>query len=119
MIVYKAVSRGYGGGLSSAVVSGKANTRYRLGVNHHAPRWLADEGYHLTAFKTLRQARNWARDPETIWRCEATDIIRHEALPPRCYGYHLVDGDIVVASLPWPEGTIMCKTIKLLKELRS
>lgn len=120
MIVYKVMHRSSrkSKALTSAITFGKAEKHYRPGVNHHAPHWLTEQGYHMTAFRTLMHARSWRKSNTTeVWRCEATDIIRYKALPQRCLLYALSNGDIVAAGNLWPEGTIMCKTIKLLEEV--
>lgn len=119
MIVYKAIKRDHEGKLSSTFAFGKAEKYYRQGVNHHAPYWLADKGYHLIAFKSLKRAMAWGKPRGTeVWECEATGIIPYTDLPQRLYIYSLSSGDMNPSEDgAWPKDTIMCKTIKLLKEV--
>jgi hypothetical protein len=107
--------------LFSCWVLGQGRVEYRIGKSVEAPSWLAERGYHLTFFKTLRNARRFASnllsDPYRsikIYRCEVKEPLKN--LPST---WLMTCGFVVLgASLrPWPKGTKMAKGIKLLREV--
>ena len=107
--------------LYSAIVYNKAGIRYKkLGWNV-APKWLAEMGYHLLAFRTIEDAVKFGLDEGLvsvdIWEVELMGIIKK--MPPKldigqiCYG-----NKKAVPFGDWPEGTIMAKKVKLIKKVK-
>lgn len=108
----------------SAIMGGKAQVRYVRRVWSKAPGWLADHGYHLTCFRTLTQAKNFAKNETRtaagykqaflIWTCAGRKII--SSLPEFLDMSLLEIGKLrpsyrVFAK--WPPGTLMVKSLKL------
>jgi len=121
MRVYKVVKKRKGE-LFSAVVMGRVEVEYKKGVWATPPRWLEEEGYLLTAFRSLEQAvkfKNLNKEigwELEIWEAEGED--GHITVPPlNVYlleqGEFFSEGDI----LSWPEGTIFMKKLRLLKKV--
>lgn len=119
-IVYKIV-REEDGRLFSLVAKHHARVEYFVGEWVAAPIWLRAHGYHITAFKTLKHAKNFLRstcispdDSILIYKAEAVGIIKN--LPPRL---SLIDLDwhriFYKEEKDWYEGTVMCRLIKLLE----
>ena len=105
----------------SSVVEGRAAVRYKVGEYVRAPSFLAEEGYHLTAFSSLSPALNFAEGfDDVIYEAQGKKRILH--LPPRYYCW-LVETPTGFSKakkpdLSWPTATLMFKEIKLLKELK-
>ena len=119
MIVYKVVQRTYPDKLISVIVSGKASIQYYPNVTCTAPKWLANKGYHLMAFKRFKDARLFAisGSNQEIWRAEATETT--SKLLEHCFLTCLHDGKARLSGgKTWPDGTIMCKTIQLLRRVK-
>ena len=102
----------------SAIASGNCTVYYRPGVWTRAPKWLADQGYHLLVFTTESLAYSFINTELRIsqavfqvWEASAKGII--EDLPKFCSLIPLEQGIIVLWTAPWPNGTIMAKQIRL------
>jgi len=105
--------------LYSAVVYNKAGIRYKkLGWNV-APKWLAQMGYHLLAFRTIEDAVKFGIDQDLgsvdIWEVELMGIIKK--MPPKLDIHQICCGNTVPFG-DWPEGTIMAKKVKLIKKVK-
>lgn len=121
-IVYKLIREQPRNILTSIVVTGKAAKIYKPGIAQRAPKWLAERGYYITAFRNRRAAHLFAMaafpgGESQIWRCEATEVIPRSKLPPICWMSDLAAGTLARAAMTWPTDTVMCKTIKLLKRV--
>ena len=119
--VYKIVGLDGENNLSSLIVFGKARKTYEPGIAHRAPKWLAGMGYHLIAFDRLENAlhftRKWRNASFRIWECEATGVFGD--LPKPLSQFDLCEGKIILpATGLWPRGTVMCKTLKLVREVK-
>ena len=112
----------------SAVVDGKAEVKYFPGRWAKAPFWLRRRGYHLTAFKDLKSAREWAVTEcgapvlnlhAELWEAEAKGVI--DKLPPVCLLWKLSQGIIKQGGNfgCWPKGTIMVKRLRLIKPIET
>jgi len=119
MLVYKIVKRLENGELVSAFISGEASIKYLPGKYVRAPRWLEERGYYITAFKEFWQALAYliCRPDFEIWEAKAPKIIEEERLPWTCDIDKLSYGQCCRSWLFWPEGTIMCPKIKLLRRI--
>ena len=120
MIVYKVVQRTYPDKLISVIMTGKASIQYYPNIVCTAPKWLADKGYHLMAFKRFKDARYFAVGNQQIWRAEVTETTSN--LPERLFISVLHKGKVIPSGgktdgKTWPRGTVMCKTIKLIKKV--
>lgn len=112
MIVWK-VTDGYN---CSLAVYRKASVQYKIGKIARAPKWLARKGFHLFAFKTLRAARRWVSSSGRIYRAEAKKTT--QKLPQFQHVCWLTIGEMIPANCSFPLGTIMCKEITLLDEVK-
>lgn len=105
----------------SAVVRDKARVRYKkLGWNV-APKWLAQNGYHLVAFRTIEDAVKFGLDEDLvsvdIWEVELMGIIKK--MPPKLDIHQICRGNKEAVPFgDWPEGTIMAKKVKLIKKVK-
>lgn len=124
MKVYKVV-RKYKGQYYSCGARGKAVVRYQIGEWAEAPKWLADKGYHLTAFYHYIYAKSFIasnfRLPQPyLFEAEAEDIIRGQ-IPEFAFTSDLRNGKILTSRMSryvdWPLDTIMAKRIKLIMEV--
>ena len=119
MRVYKVVER-QGRELRSAVAYGMAKVIYKREWVE-APEWLAEQGYHLTAFKSLEDAvrfRNvYSLNDAEVWEAEADGVT--DNLPCIASVNLLSIGRIVSNSVypGWPKGTVMCKRLKLVRRV--
>jgi len=119
MKVYRAVWRDPMGRLISASAEGKALIIYRPGEWVEAPMWLQERGYHILAFRTKKDAKNyipkWA--VYEIWEAEAPQIIQD--LPPELDKKALSKGFFIQSRNlgGWPRGTVMVPKIKLVKKV--
>jgi len=112
MRVYKVVFKARDGRLTSAI----ALVEYQPGQWAEAPKWLAEKGYHLFAFKTLEDARvaigdSLCKDFFEIWEAEAEGIV--EDLPEPADRIVLAEGKIVKDDIGYPDGTVMAKRLKV------
>ena len=108
----------------SIISDDDATVHYLNGEYVTAPEYLADQGYHLTAFRTLKDAEEVAKyyfwnevENAVIW--EASGKGKIETLPligKRAsvdYKGELVQP--IEGRHDWPENTLMFKEIKLIK----
>lgn len=119
----------YSDKLTSVIVKAMARNVYTPGKWCRTQRWLARQGYYITAFSKLEDARAFYKAEYfevrvhsdgvvEIWRAEATSVI--SILPTYASTYMLGQGTINHAEgrwWEWPTGIIMCKTIKLLEKV--
>lgn len=107
--------------LQSAFIDGKWQVRYKLNEWVSAPLLLADRGYGLTVFKSQADARYFIhleRGEKRLFACRIQT-------PMELSSFHIVlivNGDLPPYSDPpyrksWPPGTVMCKKVKLVKEI--
>ncbi len=108
-----------------SIVSGNdAVVHYLIGENVTAPKYLAEQGYHLTAFQTLKNAKEaskhffWANDKNAIiW--EASGQAEIKKLPliatRRSVDHKERSLKAIGSSCGWPKNTLMFKKLKLLK----
>jgi len=109
------------GKLISALARGKAQVIYEPNKWASAPKWLTQQGYHLTFFRDLGSAKyflekwDYFYDKLQIWECKISTITQ---LPPFCDGYQIRLGRLIEELLPtWQYGTCMAKQIKLIKKV--
>ena len=127
MKVYKVVRRRFGisSGLYSVIMFNHACVKYEPNKWVEAPEWLQERGYHLTAFEDLKVAEKWTNEILRlnadlplfleIWEAEADGVV--EDLPPKCNEF-AVDYEKLLPRLGvWPEGTVMCRRLKLVKKV--
>ena len=108
----------------SIISNGDATVHYFNGEYVKAPKYLAEQSYHLTAFRTFKDAEEVAKyyfwnevENAVIW--EASGKGKIETLP--LIGRRAsVDykGELVqpIGGLhDWPENTLMFKELKLIK----
>jgi hypothetical protein len=107
----------------SAITKGKARVRYITGQFVTPRAWLAGKKLGLVVFNDLDKAIDWATHrthPEdlAIYECEIES--KKRTLPARLLTCILSKG--VMEKAPggyseWPEGTIMCGSVKLGKRV--
>ena len=99
---------------------------YEVGKWRHTPKHMAKKGYYLTCFKSLDEARSFTchklacGNNYRIWECEARKIFL-----PRVSRLSYGSLDRLYDHLQfytdplwnWPKGTMMCKAIKLRKQI--
>ena len=117
MIAYKVLSVTDCGILISHIAENAALVQYDLDKEITAPKWLADVGYHLLVFDTLRNAENYNNDRPgiVIWEVEVDEL-----LPPLTRGdmTNLDKGFLTCTqALPWPDGTYMARSLKLVRQV--
>jgi hypothetical protein len=111
-IVYKLTTPN----MRSIIAGGHADVKYSTEAAVSAPDSLARRGYLLTAFKNKEVALAWAPTSYRVWEAEATGVT--EVLPPCCSILRIGTGQLMpIEGKAWPAGTVMCKTIKLLREI--
>ncbi len=108
----------------SIVSKDDATVHYLIGENVTAPEYLAEQGYHLTAFRTRKDAKEaskfhfWGEDKNVrIWEASGTAEIKEL---PLIATRNSVDNKklfirVVESKSHWPENTLMFKELKLLK----
>ena len=108
----------------SIVSEDDAAVHYLIGENVTAPKYLAEQGYHLTAFQTRKDAKEaskflfWWEDKNVIiWEASGTAEIKEL---PLIATRNSVDNKklfirVVESKSHWPENTLMFKELKLLK----
>lgn len=100
----------------SAVACRKAVVQYKIGKSVKAPEWLAEQGYHLFAYRRLKDAKREIVDGERIYKAEGKNTTKK--LPLFCNFFKIDDGILKIHKyFIFPKGTIMCKEITLLKEI--
>ena len=139
MIVYKVLRKD----MKSAWATNKSMVTYKIDKWVFAPKWLAKMGYHLLAFRTLRDAKNFSalngviyrkRDPQRhLYENQCGEIYRAEAreattiLPTMVHNLctdtkmrfmNYLNTHIGGSIYEFPKGTIMCKQIKLIKKVK-
>jgi hypothetical protein len=122
--VYKIVKQQPNGKLVSAAAQGKAQVQYKPGEWAYPPKWLRKEGYNgLYAFSNLKDAieyYNHIYRPENLQLWEA----RAEGISPPtkiCLDFVSLRNGFTgpFRQKHWPEGTISCKELKLLKQVKA
>lgn len=115
-----------------SIIRGCGKVKYIPGVAVHAPRELAEQGYHLTVFSSEQAARDCAKKNKwtgELWEADVEGII--EELPQLLMGaYYLIPGTwgndaykedpgyaIPAKQKEWPEGTVMAKSVTLTKRI--
>lgn len=101
--------------MTSAVATGEAQVLYFRGERAQAPGWLAEKGYHLTAFESLEDARLWSGSYANLWECEGEEQV---PVPPKLDWGALFDGHAWFHTATWPTGTVMFKYITLLRRVK-
>lgn len=115
-------------GLHSAYAQGDARVVYRKDEPATAPSWLAEKGYHLTGFRTVERAIEFALTlpipsytfPEIkcefveVWECEGETEV---ALPVRAHLTGLPHRRLDLTLEGWPRGTVMYETITLQRHI--
>jgi len=119
MLVYKIVKRLENGELVSAFISGEASVKYLSGKYVRAPQWLEKRGYYITAFKQFWHALAYFcfQSNLEIWVARTPKIIEEKRLPCPCDIEKLSYGQYCRSWLYWPQGTVMCRKIKLLRRI--
>ena len=117
--MYKVVKR-QGNKLTSAIVSGQAETEYIPGEWAQAPDWLAKDAYGLTVFLALHEAISFSRSMSwlEIWECEVENL--YLPLVPIYSTSFLARGRRIRPYAPvarWPPGTMMAERIKLTRRM--
>ena len=126
MKAYKIVMDFYAIENRSACATNRGRVNYSKREAVEAPFWLAERGYHLTAFEDIETAREWLKSfaPEslrgtwwTLWEVEGNDQVAE--LPPLCRLDDLGEGRLTPwgKGATWPKGTVMFRSIKLGKEV--
>lgn len=122
-VYYKIVSPDSENYLSSCVVFGLANVEYIPDQWVVAPSFLAVDGYHLTVFSTLDNARKFITDEcgafgmmMQIWEVEVEGVITN--LPPVRSVVHASTGTLGnTFTGAWPPGTAMVKKVMLKRRV--
>ena len=111
-VYYKVVSGG-----SSQIVRGRAAVRYKPMEFVTAPKWLADNGYHLFVFETEEDAlvatRICSRDilQLEVYKCCVRGVTKE---PPGYLSlYHLKRGSLAVINGMFPPGTVMAEEVMI------
>ena len=116
MTVYKVVRESWteSGRYYSALVDGQALMVYRIGAVAQVPDWLADRGYYATAFATLEDAQQFAKEAVPHPQIFEADAEACVDLPPRAAIFDVVHGQLGSAlSVDWPAGTVMVTSLRL------
>jgi len=112
---YKVVYEIIDGNLMSCVAGGKAQVEYKINEWAKAPKWLADKGYHLCVFKTKKDMF----ESGFIGRYFIVEIKNKiKKLPKFCNAADIHHGIIIENDRDWPEGTVMAKQVKLIREVK-
>jgi hypothetical protein len=108
-----------GDDLLSCWVDGKAQVEYKINKWVSAPNWLTDKGYHLCVFKSLKVAKIYLLVviPRCcIFECEVKGI--KTKLPIMLGVDNLMNGEFYPICNKWPQGTVMAKQVKLIREVK-
>jgi len=110
-IYYKVVKKN----LTSAVVKGKGQVKYKVGEWVHAPQWLRGKGYHLCIFDNPINAMYYAETfGAEIWTCVTKGVKK----PPLfCDLSSLEKGILEITNDSWIDGTLMAEEVKLIKKI--
>ena len=115
---FKVVSRIEGSShYASAIATGPARVYYSVGCFAKAPKWLADQGYHLTVFDSLKNAATFVSSSSgasSIFRCECLGKV---PLPDAQYVRGVSSGaldDSDHSTHDWPKGTGMFRRVKII-----
>jgi hypothetical protein len=104
---------------NSIVAPGKSSVYYEVDEWVTAPTWLADNGYGIFVFNTLRDAMEFSRCfyRPIIWECEIEGI--YSELPLAIQADGLEHGWIAFTDplFCFPEGTIMVEKVKLIRKV--
>ena len=112
-VYYKVTRRGN----ISAVVNGHASVIYSKDKYVTAPDWLAERGYYLTVFKSLRAAKAFAWGEHEIWECKVKEL-QNTRLPFRDMA-ELAHGRLGLGSGgAYPAGTTWAKEVKLIRRVQ-
>ena len=111
MIVWKVVNKDN----TSVAVDKIAEVLYKIGISVKAPKWLAKEGFHLFAFKTLKDAKDFMCYKDEIYKAEAKKTT--QKLPLFLDYFILGQGKMRKRYCDFPQGTVMCKEITLLEKV--
>lgn len=106
------------GSLVSIRAYGSAQVTYKRDTWSKAPKWLQDKGYHLLAFNSLEIALAIQKkfEPQSqLWECSWVGSII--ILPEKLGQYGLSIKNIKPCG-SWPKGTIMVRSLKLLKKVK-
>ena len=101
-----------------AHAKGSASVDYEVGKLTTAPPWLADKGYNVTVFRTLKAAADFARGMygKRIFRSAVMGPVTEPL--PFAVSALLHKGSIVLSKgSGWPEGTVMVKGVIPLTEV--
>ena len=101
---------------SSAFIGGFAKVTYLKEKENFPPDWLAEKGYGICCFETLRQAKRFAITNNTpiIWKVKGTKI----PLQPHANMIELEEErKITTSKFLFPKGTIMLKSVTFIEEL--
>ena len=117
VVYYKVVrAGGCGGPARSAFVKNKAAVEYREMSFVSAPKWLADNGYHLTVFANLREAQRFANYRRSyrreVYRCFVRGV--KDTLPVFLSTKAIERGEVVEANKAlFPAGTVMAEEVMI------
>lgn len=111
--------------LKSKVARYNAMVTYQEGVYIEAPAHLANMGYHLCVFRSLKQARLFIFDTpisSAIYAAHVQGVIK--VLPPRLRVTYISQNTKISIrdglddlEPNWPIGTVMAKKVKLLERV--
>ena len=108
----------------SIVSEDDAAVYYLNGEYVTAPEYLAEQGYHLTAFQTLKDAKEAAKyyfwaDSENVIIWKALGKAKIKELPSICtrrsVEYKGKSVQAIGGRNRWPKNTLMFKKLKLVK----
>lgn len=102
---------------TSVYAKGPALVYYSIETKTKSSRWLADRGYHLTAFKELQHARDFVKRISNVgfllWEAEGWGEVM---LSFCCSLESLSQGVLSLYESPrWPEGTVMFRSMRLIR----
>ena len=119
MIVWKVVKR-IDRKLVSVVADGKAMVEYKPGEWVEAPEWLRRLGYNLLAFDDLEAAKEFSlvfSGNLEIWEAEAESVVYVPKAPLDLLSLALGKIEPNRHFLEWPEHTVMCRKLKLIRRV--
>lgn len=113
------------GKLVSVLALGKAMVEYKPGEWVESPAWLAEKGYFLTVFDSVKHAKKFIYRNSfdivaevEIWECETDGVV--DNMPRRGTLPELGEGIISIPTSgnpPWPAGTVMARRVRLTKRV--
>lgn len=124
MIYYKVLSY-KNGNLYSCIAGGNAQIQYKKDEFVQAPEWLQKINYHLLVFDSKLTAIDFMRNnpggKTVLYTCEIKNIIKNL---PLCFSFPGLLNKLTNFTtfnypnlINWPNGTIMVKEVKLIKEV--